>query len=227
MTVRTNLVTNPSAEVDLSGWAVPGTRNNTTTAAIIAGSWCQTRSATIHKTSPITVTAGLPYTASAYLTKATTNSRSVSVTVRFFDSAGVQLEPPVSDVETNADLAASGVPERRSQTRTAPAGTSYAEVWLYFSGAATYFDAVMLEQSATLGEYFDGTTVKAGYAYAWSGTAHASASTETSTATTVAVKSYESGAWVTRTAVPKVYVGGAWIVRRPKRWNGTAWVDLP
>jgi hypothetical protein len=43
---------------------------------------------------------------------------------------------------------------------------------------------------------------------------------------TVQIKQRESGAWVTRTAVPKVRVGGAWVVKRPKRWNGSAWVNL-
>lgn len=39
-------------------------------------------------------------------------------------------------------------------------------------------------------------------------------------------KDRESGAWVAHTAACWVRVSGAWVARRPKRWNGTAWVDL-
>lgn len=42
---------------------------------------------------------------------------------------------------------------------------------------------------------------------------------------TVTIKSREGGAWVTRTAKPMVRVAGAWVEERPKRWNGSAWVD--
>lgn len=45
--------------------------------------------------------------------------------------------------------------------------------------------------------------------------------------TTVTVKVRESGAWVERTAVPRVWVSGAWVTVRPKRWNGTAWIEIP
>ena len=46
---------------------------------------------------------------------------------------------------------------------------------------------------------------------------------------TVDFKSRESGAWVDRTAVPKVRVDGAWVVKRPKRWDSgtSSWIDLP
>lgn len=42
----------------------------------------------------------------------------------------------------------------------------------------------------------------------------------------VSFKSRESEVWVPRTAVPKVRQSGAWVNAQPKRWTGTAWVDL-
>lgn len=43
---------------------------------------------------------------------------------------------------------------------------------------------------------------------------------------TVSFKSRESGVWVPHTAVPKVRQSGAWVNAQPKRWTGTAWVNL-
>jgi hypothetical protein len=45
-------------------------------------------------------------------------------------------------------------------------------------------------------------------------------------ALTVQFKHRESGAWVERTAAPKVRVAGAWVTLRPQYWDGAAWIDL-
>lgn len=44
---------------------------------------------------------------------------------------------------------------------------------------------------------------------------------------TVIFKHRQAGIWVSRSAVPKIYLAGSWVFRRPKRWTGTDWVDLP
>jgi hypothetical protein len=101
---------------------------------------------------------------------------------------------------------------------TADAG-GYVYDW---SGAA---HASTSTYGRALDPYFDGSTTAAGYAIAWLGTDHESESYSVLSAT-ITIKSREAGAWVPRTAVPKVRVAGAWVSKRPKRWNGSAWVDL-
>ena len=48
---------------------------------------------------------------------------------------------------------------------------------------AHYLDALMVEQSSTVGDYFDGSTTATGKTYQWSGTAHQSSSQETTSGT--------------------------------------------
>lgn len=42
----------------------------------------------------------------------------------------------------------------------------------------------------------------------------------------ISFRHQSNNTWLNRTAIPKVYVNGAWVVKRPKRWDGSAWVDL-
>jgi hypothetical protein len=113
---------------------------------------------------------------------------------------------------------------------TAVAGDAFMYPMVRLFGSANgntlNIDAVTLEESA-LGDYFDGSSVlPAAYLHAWTGTPNVSTSTESLIPVTVQFKQRESGAWVPHTAVPKVRVAGAWRTVRPKRWNGSAWVDL-
>ena len=172
MAIRTNLLPNPSFEVDAIGWTSAG-RQTGTPAFVVSGSYyCTVSSASI--SSKLPATAGLPYTVSSYFTRAT-SARSVAIGLAFYDAANVELEPVAL---TQTALVAANVSERRSQTRTAPAGATQMAV-IVSTSSITNMDAVLLEQSSTLGDYFDGSTVKAGFTYAWTGTAHASSSTET------------------------------------------------
>ena len=211
MPVRTNLVTNPSAENSnaSTGWANNGGRASGDTAGIHSGSYyfhCGGPGLTF-KTVKLPATAGLPYTASAWFNKSSAVSRTAAVSLHFFDAANVELEPPTV---TPTSIVGVNAPERRWHTRTAPAGTTQAELWLHPSSTGVNTDGVMLEQSATLGDYFDGSTIRDGYTYAWTGAAHASASTETSgtpsTPGTAFVKAiYNTAAQIT-TANPSVAV---------------------
>lgn len=232
---RVNLLTNPSFEVDALGWNGAGGTVPTRLsggASAKAGTWsAYVGPGQIAKSSRYAATAGLAYTGSVWSTKITAAARACAVSLHFFDTAGAELSAPTV---TGADIVTPNAPERRSITRTAPAGTTHVEFWWHntsLSGASTtVFDAALLEESATLGDYFDGSTAMSGFTYAWTGSAHASASTETADGgdpITVAFKRYESGSFVSRTAVPRAWDGTAWVVRRPKRWSGSAWVDLP
>lgn len=65
------------------------------------------------------------------------------------------------------------------------AGTDTVELLLGFgsygatSQGTAWFTNILVEQSSTLGDYFDGDSIKSGYTYAWTGTANDSKSTET------------------------------------------------
>lgn len=174
MAVRINLMPNPSFEVDASGWTT-ASRGNSNPALAVAGGWYVTLPSGETIGPKVPATAGLDYTGSAYLSAGST-IRTSGVTVRFFDDAGTELSAPTPVLTA---YAAASTPERRSSTRTAPAGTKQVALALHTSSSSHTADAVMLEQSSVLGDYFDGSTTKAGYTYAWSGTAHASPSTET------------------------------------------------
>jgi hypothetical protein len=122
-------------------------------------------------------TAGLSYTGSGWYNRTTSTLRNAAVSVHFYDVSNAELDAPT--VTTTA--LAEAVWERRTSTRTAPTGTTQVALksTTGTTNSALRYDAFMLEQSATAGDYFDGSTVQAGFTYAWTGTAHASSSTET------------------------------------------------
>lgn len=121
----------------------------------------------------VAATAGLVYTGSGYFTRV--GSRTAATSVHFYDASNAELSAPTI---TLTNVANANVPERRSSTRTAPAGTTQVALRMTANGAIA-MDGMLLEQSSTLGAYFDGSTTQTGYTYAWTGTAHASSSTET------------------------------------------------
>jgi hypothetical protein len=228
--VRTNLLTNPSSETGSAGWdtMTAATRQSTIPANVYAGMyrWGFIASGA-EKTSKVPATAGLAYTASAWMARTQNPAQSGAVSVHFFDGGGTELDAPTT---TLTSFTTRDVLERRASTRIAPTGTTQAAVWTHGDGANVSFDAVMLEESAYLDSYFDGSTKSNTFTHAWTGTAHASSSTQTAGAPTdgtlVTVKNRESGLWVARTSVPRARVAGVWKVGNPKRWNGSAWVDL-
>jgi hypothetical protein len=227
VTTRYNLVINPSFEVGVTGWT-NATRNSASSypganyAGGSVGTWNASGGAA--KSANIAVTEGLDYAASAWCTKITGSARLCAISLHFFDSGGAELDAPTT---TLTALTTSGVPERRSHIRTAPTGAVNAQVWYERDSSLQAFDAVMLEQSSSVGDYFDGSWAPKGYATSWSGTPHASSSTLVDApAGSVWLKVRESGVYVPRTAMPKARVGGAWVAANPKRWNGSAWVDL-
>lgn len=192
--IRTNLVTNPSFEVNTVGWEA---LTNTTIAqfssdffvgdpteteaslqvqASTAGSSIGFITSSVRR---ITGTAGLPYTVTAYA-KVPTGQAPVGLKIgfRFYSATGTLITETVSFV-TNQITSTQNWVRISNVAATAPDGTSKIGVVIYSSSAMTvgqYYliDAVMVEQSAVLRDYFDGSTSID--QTTWDGVAHDSSS---------------------------------------------------
>ncbi|GAA1977480.1 hypothetical protein GCM10009798_43370 [Nocardioides panacihumi] len=187
-TVRTNLVTNPSFETNTTGWSANNSTIARSTTVAFVGTAClaltSASTAFAEAQTPaqaFPVTAGRDYTASLY-SRAATQPRTAICILLWADASGAPIGFTTSGSATNSTSAWT----RITSTATAPAGAAYASVWHRVTGAAVgevhYIDGVMLEQTSTVGTYFDGaTTNTTGVVHAWTGTANASASTETIT----------------------------------------------
>lgn len=171
---RTNLLTNPSFEVDALGWTNV-TRANSIAARKVSGTYYGQTTAAAVESTKVPATAGQSYAASAYASRGAT-AKTAAVTPIFYDASNVELSPPTI---TLAAITASETPQRFSTIRVAPAGTTQVALRLTGDSATITFDAALLEQSTTVGTYFDGSYSATGYLYGWTGTAHASSSTET------------------------------------------------
>jgi hypothetical protein len=176
--IRTNLVTNPSFEVNTVGWEA---LTNTTIAqfssdyfvgdpteteaslqvqASTAGSSIGFVTSSVRR---MNGTAGLPYTVTAYV-KVPTGQAAVGLKIgfRFYSATGTLITETVSFV-TNQITSTQNWVRISNVAATAPDGTSKIGVVIYSSSAMTlgqYYliDAVMVEQSAVLRDYFDGST---------------------------------------------------------------------
>jgi hypothetical protein len=193
LTAVSNLITNPSAEVNATDWTAGNgcTIARVTTQHFVGvASIAATATATslsvfaTNLTTYLTASAGRSYTGQIW---ALPNfaGMTIAVTVRYLDTNGNTL--------LNATGAAVALPlgagwtRVRSATSVAPAGTAkialYASVAGTAAGRVTYLDAAMLvegdglETDGTPLAYFDGSTPDTAlYNYDWSGTANASAS---------------------------------------------------
>jgi hypothetical protein len=190
-TTRTNLVTNPNFEVDLSTWSTSGTVVRTTAeyySGVASASLTYLGSGTVllQQSTRSTVTAGLSYTGSFYL-KQSVDAGVVICNFMWYNSAGSVI---LDDTHLNNNPNTTW--QRFSQTRTAPANAVSCSFRVYQTvgeaGGATatvnYVDAVLIEQASSALPYFDGTYADTytGYtltAQAWNGTANASTSTAT------------------------------------------------
>ena len=126
------------------------------------------------------VTANLPYTISAYI-RASMGLITPGITARFHDGAGNWSGPNSAKMSSTA--VAANAWTRVSYTLTAPAGAKY----LIFrvgegtsitptSGSTIDVTGILIEQSATVGDFFCGITSIPGYAYSWASAPYASAS---------------------------------------------------
>jgi hypothetical protein len=195
----TNLLPNPSAEVDTVGWL-----NGGSAAATLARSTVQARSGsasfrvqasstvtrlgiftdapTISPPYPITVQAGKRYRFAMWVfttlsgKSADARIRWASASADLSDSVGVST-PLTANTWTLVEVVA-----------TAPVGATNAAAFAlatgsFAAGNQVFFDAGIFHDydpaAPGVVEYFDGSTVDDYYTYAWTGTAHASSSTRT------------------------------------------------
>lgn len=182
----TNLVPNPSAEVDLTGWVPAGgftTLTRVTTQHWVGSACFQGRADSDYvspgpsMTAAAAAAAGTTYTLSAYVK--TNVSRTVNITMRFFGPGGVIS----THIESKAIVAGADW-VRVSVTAVAPAGTTSISGFSHIVSATTgntgWWDGFMITATPTVIDYFDGTTTDTlEYDFAWSSTAHNSASTKT------------------------------------------------
>lgn len=177
---RTNLVPNPSFEVDASGWSTTNSAIAVSSAWSAAGSksaalTCTTAgSVELYQlwgtNAPLPVTAGRTYTLSyRYFTNAT---RQTFCALSWYDAGGTEL----AGVNGGTVTPTAGQATTLSFTGTAPAGAVKARVFIRVVAAAVnevfYFDSILVEEAASPGAYFDGSSAGC----RWTGTAHASAS---------------------------------------------------
>jgi len=184
VTVRTNLVTNPSFETNTTGWfANSGSISISSITAFSGTNSCLFTanggsSAGIYGAS-IPVTVGDYYTYSIYV-KLGASSTTYRTTIIWRDASNTILSTSYGDDFT---VSSSGF-TRVSVIGVAPANATNAVITCYATstlanGSVVYFDAALFEKSTFVGTYFDGSTTAAGdYTYAWSGTAHASTSSQ-------------------------------------------------
>lgn len=197
----TNLVPNPSAEVNItnlspitsSGGAVT---RSTTLALFGTGSALATRSTTTGvlgiavtsallnssgTVSVIAVTAGKSYVASAYA-RSSVAGRATGINVQWYNASNAQVG---SDVVGATTSLLSTDWSRLSLAAIAPATATKAAMWVqgpatFAVGELLYADGFMFHEGNLPIDYFDGATADTGlYDYAWSGTTHNSASTKT------------------------------------------------
>lgn len=195
VTVVENLVTNPSAEVDLFA-ANSGTGGLTLTRQVDATSYvgvavynCAITAsgvqlAYLNDGSRIAVVAGASYAIQGRVRRTAGDARPMKMHIVWWTEAGAvvseSITATVSTATTSQWYQASGV-------FTAPATATRASVQLRCDAAVLndvyQWDALMLEKATGVGPYFDGDTPDDAVAvvHAWSGAPHKSTSTRTET----------------------------------------------
>ena len=191
MAVRTNLCTNPSFEVNNTGWTAysSGQINRTTTTAYAGSASASlpnltTTSALVSygfdpaansgTSSAWPVTPGDTWTIS-YYAKAISSTGTVGIRDIWLNSSNTFL----SD-DGNGTLVSVSTTGWTRITRTSTVPSSAAKMsFAVVGGTGIYIDAVLIEKASGAGTYFDGSTVNSGHTYAWTGTANSSTSTDT------------------------------------------------
>ena len=222
MAPRINLVTNPSFESNLSGWAASTNVSSITQSGNHwVGSFSLRATVTAIGTSQVTSTTGtggIPVVAGSTVAVAayflaSAVGRTGTLYLNYYDSTGAYVSTGTvgSAALSNTNWV------QVSGTTTIPAGISYAAVVPALSSAAAsefwYIDGVLFEQSATVGSYFDGTIPGA----FWTGTAGASTSYMAGTATNYCTNpSFEVSAanWSTVTV--------SLVKSSAQKWQGTS-----
>lgn len=195
LTGVTNIITNPSAEVNATDWTQGGgctiarvTTQHYQGVASIAATATTTSFAVFatNTTTYLPASAGTSYTGSIWALP-NAAGMSATVTVRYLDASNVTL---LNATGTVTALPTTGWTRVRSATSVAPVNTARVAVYVSVTGTAagriTYLDNAMLTEGDGLDtggqpyDYFDGDTAdNAFYNYQWSAVASASSSSRT------------------------------------------------
>lgn len=182
---RTNLLRNPSFETNTNFWSALAGTISRSTAEKQVGAASLRLEATVADQIVVAqsdgegVVAGQSYAAAVEL-KAGTVTNDARVGIAWHDGGGALISVSWSALGASS----AGAWTRLTHGATAPAGTATARVHIELQsvepGDYHYADAVMLEQAASAGTYFDGSTNDSStLAHSWSGTVHLSRSTQT------------------------------------------------
>jgi hypothetical protein len=174
MATRHNLCINPSLKNNLTGWDDNGaevpTRQSVTGFPRSFGARYTTNSAGgFIRTATAAVTAGQTYTLSIYIKP--TNTGGGTIYAEWLNSGG-----GVISYTSNSYTATGGVVTRISHTGVAPTDAVNVRIitdGINFSSNTTDFTAVLIEQTGSLQDFFDGDSTNA----SWDGTNGNSAST--------------------------------------------------
>lgn len=187
---RTNQLTNPNFESNTTaGWSAVGTGASIATTGSFFRSGTRSMSVTggasggLAQSALSSAAPGLPYTFSTWINIPAVGT-TASALLTFYDSLGSPLAvSPGSSIPTTSGWI------RQSVTMVAPANTAtvLALVTTNTASGVFYLDDLLLEQSAGMGDYFDGSTAgTALFSYNWTGATNLSTSQQkTVTATNV------------------------------------------
>ena len=177
----TNLIPNPSFESNTTSWVTSGTFSRVTTESYVGSASASsifTASGQSTSIRNLSISPSTSYTASAWVKGAAGNIVSLRINERTAADASV-------GVTSSGNVTLTGSWQRLTVTRAMGATAGLAWVYIQSGSAGTitvYLDAVMLEQAATAGSYFDGNS---GTGYSWNGTVNNSTSSHYSTPSTV------------------------------------------
>ena len=184
MTVRTNLVTNPSFESGIGGGWVSYSSGGTSTKAQDATT-SYDRAASAHVAAASAADGGLQFPLGVLA------AGTYAFQVRVKTGANVTNACAVTRRNSDSAVVAGGHVTAANQDWALLSGTFTADGVLSFDivlglgsyGAASqgdvWFDACQIEQAASVGTYFDGASTRAGAVDVWTGVADASTSTDT------------------------------------------------
>jgi hypothetical protein len=186
-TTRTNLVTNPSFETSAASWVLSNATTSQSSTFAYAGTYSTRTETTVAGNlvatflTPISVTAGLTYTYSAYVRSSV--ARQCRVFIQWYNGGTFLSNSPFTFV-TSSTSAWTRLVSTGTAPATATLGYLVARTESSSIGDLQYWDAFLVETASSALPYFDGSYADPYTDYTlvsqqWNGTANASSSTAT------------------------------------------------
>lgn len=225
--LRRNLCTNPSFEVDLTGWPFAGTftrdmtQFSTGVASMKASSPTAVNTYTYFECAAASAAPGDIWTLSADVKTPGTNGASWTMWAQVLDAAGVVLVtyttalPATISAWTRYSIITPALPAGANRLRYSPLANNNTGV----AGDVIFADAILIEKSPTVNPYFDGSTVTPGYVQSWEGAANASASKQIGADFTYAW----SGAANASTSLEKALSVASWLPLNSVTYQSAVW----